>query len=74
MLTGVKDLDELPEEYIKRLIMLKPRVVYRDLSAYRQDYITTLKQLYPDTSVIVYDTVDPITLDPKKYGNGYILK
>ena len=63
----------LPDEYIKRIIS-KSRLEYRDLDKYREYIIQKLKIFYPDLLTIEYVTVDPITLDPKIYGDETIME
>jgi hypothetical protein len=65
--------DDLPEEYIKRLAHQDKKIEKRDLYNYRLYMVKKLKELYPGVTDIEYITIDPIGLDPFKYGDDRIL-
>lgn len=62
---------DLPDEYIRR--MIEPEIYYRDLDKYREYIIDNIKHLYPTVKFVEYVTVDPITLDPKVFGDETIM-
>ena len=64
--------NNLPSEYIQKLVDLNHVISYTDLYNYKYYIVKELKDIHPNLKEINYTSVDPIYLSPKLYGDNYV--